>query len=947
MEEQQNFVKEWPLVRLKNLTLEEYTNLDRETSLVYWLEFRTSNAGGIGGGSAYKFGIFKQKNEVNGQSGKRYSTDGEYSWSSKYGSTREEAFKCVKDILIVTAEASVSNDLSSIDKFDIGDMIKWKLAYLYSPEYILPIYKKDILERAAQYNGLSSFSSTKTSELQQFLLEKKPVNINTLEYAKSLWSEFGSDNFYFVIHKFLEQAETDSLKKVGYPRRYKDLEVKVSFGAGNQARVPWIGFLNTSNKISNGIYPVYLFFKEVNHLVLAYGISDTNPPATVWPNQHNLIPIKDWYIDQFGKKPERYGGSYVMASYNLNEELSLELIEKDLDKIIGEYKQTSSNEVSEPNDTQYLRSEKKYWLISPGQGASQWDDFYDKSYIALGWDKISNLENFSDKEEIRQKLLATYPEEETSHKNGALALWEFLNVLKTGDIIIPKKGHKKYLGYGIVESDYYFEQEHNSFKHRRKVKWVKKGVWPEEAGQIVTKTFTDITKYPEYVDRLKRLIGIGQDAQIPKAVNHWWLNASPKFWKITDFEIGEEQSYTSHNEQGNKRSKFEYFKSVKPGDLMIGYESSPVKKVVAILEITKGAHVDEDDGKEKISFIIQQFLTRQLSWGQLKELEKFSSAEVLKSNQGSLFKLSADEFKAIIEANIVVQNESYSKEKALNEIFISENELDNITNNLLYKNNIILQGPPGTGKTFLAKRLAYLMIEQKDETRTDIVQFHQSYSYEDFIQGFRPQPDGTFKLENGVFYRFCKKAARDPNNDYFFIIDEINRGNLSKIFGELMLLIEKDKREKTYAVSLTYSQSSDTKFHIPKNIYIIGTMNTADRSLALVDYALRRRFAFIEIMPSISEKLSNHLIDNGVDEVVVNKIVSRISRLNKDISSDRNLGPGFQIGHSYFCPSDLGAEKDFASWYESVIKYEIIPLLHEYWFDNIEEVKRWEVQLLE
>lgn len=947
IEEQQSFVKEWPLERLENLTLQEYTNLDKESSLVYWLECKTNNTGGIAGGSAYKFGIFKQKNEVNEHTDKRHSTDGIYSWYSKYGSTKEQAFQAVKGIILKAVKASKSNDWQTIDELDIGDVLKWKLAYLFSPDYILPIYKSDILERAAQYKGLSSFENKTMSALYKFLINKKPGSISTLEYAVSLWTAFGTDSFYFVIQKFLEQAETDSMKKVGYPRKYKDLKVEVSFGVGNQARIPWIGLLNANNKISHGIYPVYLYFKEVNHLILAYGISETNPPDISWTNQADLPLIKDWYINKFGSKPARYGGSFIMATYDLNDDLSINKIENDLGKIISDYQISSPEVLQEPNDTEYSTNGPRYWLVSPGQAANMWEDFYDKGYVGLDWSKISDLQNFSSKEEIRQKLILLYPEEETSQKNGALALWEFANQVKRGDIIIPKKGHKKYLGYGIVQSDYSYENENDGFIHRRKVKWIKKGVWPEEVGQIVTKTFTDISKYPEYVDRLKRLIGIGQNAQIPAKVNHWWLNANPKFWRITDFEIGEEQSYTTHNENGNKRSKFEHFKSAKSGDLMIGYESSPIKKAVAILEVTKGIFIDEDDGEEKISFVIQKFLPRQFTWSELKELTSLEEAEPLKNNQGSLFKLSSAEFKAIVEANLIKKNELYTKENALSEIFINEYQLDNISNNLQYKNNIILQGPPGTGKTFLAKRLAYLMMEQKDETRTEIVQFHQSYSYEDFIQGFRPQEDGTFKLENGVFYRFCKKAANDPNNDYFFIIDEINRGNLSKVFGELMLLIEKDKREPTYAVSLTYSQASDTKFYIPKNLYIIGTMNTADRSLALVDYALRRRFSFIELLPSIGDELSNHLIDAGVDEVIVNKIISRIPRLNKNISDDRNLGPGFQIGHSYFCPSDLEEERDYSAWYESVVKYEIVPLLQEYWFDNLDEVKRWEELLLE
>jgi len=207
--------------------------------------------------------------------------------------------------------------------------------------------------------------------------------------------------------------------------------------------------------------------------------------------------------------------------------------------------------------------------------------------------------------------------------------------------------------------------------------------------------------------------------------------------------------------------------------------------------------------------------------------------------------------------------EPYSQEEALKDLFIEESVFENILSRLDYKMNIILQGPHGTGKTYMAKKIAYSLMEEKNDGRINMIQFHQSYSYEDFIQGYRPKDDGTFKLENGIFYRFCKKAQADPENKYFFIIDEINRGNLSKIFGELMLLIESDKRGQDYGVPLTYSISSETKFNIPDNVYIIGTMNTADRSLAMVDYALRRRFAFVTVEPTFDDKFRDEFGKTG------------------------------------------------------------------------------------
>ena len=278
----------------------------------------------------------------------------------------------------------------------------------------------------------------------------------------------------------------------------------------------------------------------------------------------------------------------------------------------------------------------------------------------------------------------------------------------------------------------------------------------------------------------------------------------------------------------------------------------------------------------------------------------------------------------------------YTKEDFLSEVFMSEEEYDKLSGILRIKKNIILQGAPGVGKTFVAKRIAFSMMGVKDVERVMMVQFHQSYSYEDFIMGFRPSTDG-FELKRGAFYNFCKKAEIDGDNDYFFIIDEINRGNLSKIFGEMFMLIENDKRG--VSLQLLYS---DEKFSVPKNIYIIGMMNTADRSLAMLDYALRRRFAFFEIKPGFTTdgfreyrmSLENEKFD---------KLIACVESLNNVISNDESLGDGFCIGHSFFCNMLPDTIDDQVL--SGIVDYELIPLLKEYWFDEPTKVKDWSSNL--
>ena len=278
----------------------------------------------------------------------------------------------------------------------------------------------------------------------------------------------------------------------------------------------------------------------------------------------------------------------------------------------------------------------------------------------------------------------------------------------------------------------------------------------------------------------------------------------------------------------------------------------------------------------------------------------------------------------------------YTKEDFLSEVFMPEEEYEKLSGILRIKKNIILQGAPGVGKTFAAKRIAFSMMGVKDVERVMMVQFHQSYSYEDFIMGFRPSTDG-FELKRGAFYNFCKKAEIDGDNDYFFIIDEINRGNLSKIFGELFMLIENDKRG--VSLQLLYS---DEKFSVPKNIYIIGMTNTADRSLAMLDYALRRRFAFFEIKPGFTtDGFTEYRM--SLENKKFDKLIDCVESLNNVISNDESLGDGFCIGHSYFC--NLLPDTIDDQVLSGIVEYELIPLLKEYWFDEPTKVKDWSSNL--
>jgi MoxR-like ATPase len=285
----------------------------------------------------------------------------------------------------------------------------------------------------------------------------------------------------------------------------------------------------------------------------------------------------------------------------------------------------------------------------------------------------------------------------------------------------------------------------------------------------------------------------------------------------------------------------------------------------------------------------------------------------------------------------------FTLDDALKDLFMEKEQLESILTRLQRKKALILQGPPGVGKTFVARRIAYALMKEKDENRVGMVQFHPSYGYEDFVQGFRPT-QGGLKRHDGVLYQFAVRAQNDPNRDWVFIIDEINRGNLAKIFGELLLLIEADKRGIAHAIPLTYSEGLEETFYLPANIHFIGTMNTADRSLAMVDYALRRRFAFKTLNPAfVFPGFADWLRKHKATDDIIARIRINVGKLNEVIEKERDLGPGFRIGHSFFCPSD-GQLPDEA-WYREIIEGDIQPLLEEY-FDSRERVKELVAGLL-
>ena len=538
----------------------------------------------------------------------------------------------------------------------------------------------------------------------------------------------------------------------------------------------------------------------------------------------NLDWRNTWYIYESGKLPKElvqslpeieakipsakyFGIVEKLRAYLQSDESELKDF-KELSFEAWKYSEQVKKEQAEAKKVEARRENKgaaiadegvetiHYWLYSPGDGASCWDEFYDAGIMGIGWDEIGDLSAFNGKSEMKQAMKDKINPAK-SYKNDAHATWQFVNEMKPGDIVFAKKGMHQIIGRGVVESDYEFDSSRSRYKNIRAVKWTDKGEWAHP-GQAVMKTLTDITAYTDYVTKLNALF--------------------------------------------------------------------------------------QDDTENDV------------------------------------------------EEPMEIDLKPYDADMFLEEVYMEKPKYDTLVALVAKKKNVILQGAPGVGKTFAAKRLAYSIMGVKDPSRVMMVQFHQSYSYEDFIMGFRPTQEGGFELKRGAFYDFCKSAEEDDEDTpYFFIIDEINRGNLSKIFGELFMLIESDKRG--IELKLLYA---DEKFFVPKNVYIIGMMNTADRSLAMMDYALRRRFAFFDLEPGFYTKGFRAYRDSLQSEKF-NRLIDRVEALNVAIAEDESLGEGFCIGHSFFCELMETSDRTLSG----IIEFELAPLLKEYWFDEPSKAKNW------
>ena len=625
--------------------------------------------------------------------------------------------------------------------------------------------------------------------------------------------------------------------------------------------------------------------------------------------------------------------------------------------------------------------ERGYWLYTPGEGAARWEEFRTAGIMALNWDRIGDPTSYPNEEAVIEALEAGYGDWGGRPTGAAGMIRDFTYTMRPGDVVYARRGPTEIIGRGVVRSEFRYDNARPAYRCVRDIEWTHVGSWPldRRVGAVTLQRVTENTSYnPAQLESLFRdrnasgastasaqAQGVGDSDKAKKQeLQHWLYTPGEGAARWEEFRtagimalnwdrVGDLASfpdkeslldalYTHYGDWGGRPrraadSVWDYIHAMKPGDIV--YVRRSFNEIVGRGVVRSDYRYDEDRSSFRAvrdvewthvgSWPLEQRIGR-LMLQRLTENTKYTPDQLnaLIGIEDPRSSSSVDE--RLGNNDLDEADEHYTSTDFLDEVFLSPEDLEQMLGLLRRKKNLILQGAPGTGKTFAAKRLAYALMGETDDSRVEVVQFHQSTAYEDVVVGLRPTAEGGFAAAEGVFARFCRRAAADPGRDYVFIIDEINRANISKAFGELLMLIEAEHRGEALRLPV-----SGELLSVPKRLHIIGMMNTADRGLALIDYALRRRFAFFEIRPALDHPgFLRHV--EAVGSSRLEALVDVVRRLNQRIAEDEALGPGFQIGHSYLClpagnpENPGGTDADVTS----MVRYELEPLVREYWFDN-------------
>lgn len=795
------------------------------------------------------------------------------------------------------------------------------------------IYKEEFFRGICDILDLAMPSNRNTGELYAFYL-KVLDEIGTVIIEAKLEDELSlleGQNFLYTIWGY-EGLKTDILvlfllMKGSMIKWCNDrLEAQKKGIYDGELKNIWLYIENNKPKLIKASEAFEFYF----YYICKYCIEKNNKPATSAELKQYLDDIK--YTENsniFRHLGQQWSQSKKEESHLLNQDkykIIKTILNREKEKgweysIESDYLSLVKENINyiQSKKSNYRKNQRKYWLYSPGSNANKWDEFYSNGIIALGWDELGDLKQYQSKEEIRAKLQELF-NTDSSKKNDATANYEFKNVMSIGDIIIVKKGMQKLLGYGIVKSDYYYDNKRDDFKKCRKVEWKKKGEW-EVDHSLVQKTLTDITDYssehPKYEKYYERLLGIMDQS---KETHYFWITANPSKWSPTDRVYGEQGTfYTAINKKGNKRNVYKDFYKAKPEDKIIFYESSPTQEIVAMGKVTQGIHKELENGYDEevpgISIKCENEVGG-ITWEMINDEPILQEAQpVINKAQGSLFEITKQEYETILDLKPIPVYNDFSERLGIDNLYNNKHiEIED----LYFKNkkpilkqihralktgkHIILNGPPGTGKSKLAKKICkhYCGNCYKMTTATS------DWSTFDTIGGLMPKNDGQeLEFNKGIFLKCFQNENGQPDNNWL-LLDEINRADIDKAFGALFSALTGDNvtlaqqidDENIQIIGKPDNEKvSNNRFFIHPDWRIIATMNTFDKtSLYEMSYAFMRRFAFINIgVPDeVDSETINNLINiwddfniDAFDEDLKEKIASLWSLINQY----RKIGP--------------------------------------------------------
>lgn len=894
----EEFLKTFPIDYLKEMPLEKYTNLNKEDSFCYWLEFKTKELASIKGGASFKFGIYRYNKRP--KENNLIQTDESYAWYRRYNkTTAEEAYNVVRDSIVSVAEHAQRGELESIDKINIlGDVVKWKIAFIYSNGSLVPIFNREMLNLVSSELGMKDPADKSIPYIQRFLMLKKGDEDIFVFYDKLLdiIREKNKDNSF--------SALKDALKE--------KLKSDNRFSAGKSgAAYLWV----TPNDFNFNTKECHFEIcndknKKASHSrdMVYVEFHCESPNAQQYKDLSNIPGIQEFPWNGLGVRANEEG--WRITDYSIDDLADI-LIEElyNLDDLVGE----KAKAIMLNNNTNV-----NYWTYSPGEQASKWDLCTSGGVMCIGWDALGDLSKYSTQVDMNQAVKQFYPTD-GSAKNDTLAVWQFANEMKPGDIVFAKKGRSTIIGRGIVTSDYIFDDSLANYKHIRKVNWTNVGEW-ESNDMHAMKTLTNVTRFKDYVNELEGLFDnnyMNSDSQMSMyqeyidlllETRNLVLTGAPgtgktylakEIAKAMDAECDFVQFHPSYD----YTDFVEGLRPVQKASGEVGFE----RKDGVFKEFCKKALRNWEDSNKTADEISEEKsfedryneLIDRIEDGELNEFK-------LRTEDKKLEIVKVSDLNNIILRAPATESErtytvSYNRIAKLAKVFPSITSLNRISN-ISHEIRAAIGGCNASAYWAVLREI-YKQKESKYKGH-----FGRNV---DYIDDFALAPPDN-------------RSTLVKRKKYVFIIDEINRGEISKIFGELFFSVDPGYRGVKGRVKTQYQNLIDEDdvfydgFYVPENVYILATMNDIDRSVESMDFAMRRRFTWKEVTPSDTASMLNTLPCSADAKATM-------LRLNNAIEETEGLGASYMVGPSYFLKL-----RDNGGDFGKLWRMNIEPLLKEY-----------------